>query len=80
MLDKGQMFSSLSNAWFPVALSRQFRPGQHEAVRRFGTQLLLFRTRSGRAAMTSRYFCHLGMSIKGAEGLNFNPSAPFYYD
>jgi len=63
MLNKGQMFSSLSNAWFPVALSRQLRPGQHRAVRLFDTQWLLFRTRSGRAAMTSRYCCHLGTDL-----------------
>ena len=63
MLNKGQMFSSLSNAWFPVALSRQLKPGQHRPVRLFDTRWLLFRTRSGRAAMTSRYCCHLGTDL-----------------
>ncbi len=63
MLAKGAMFSSLANAWYPVAISRQLKPGQHRAIRLFDTQWLLFRTRSGRAGVTSRYCCHLGTDL-----------------
>ncbi len=63
MLAKATMFSSLANAWYPVAISRQLRPGRHRSIRLFDTQWLLFRTHSGRVGVTSRYCCHLGTDL-----------------
>ncbi len=63
MQARGELFSSLNNAWYPVAKSSQLAAGRHLPVRLFDTQWLLFRASSGRIGMTSRYCCHLGTDL-----------------
>ncbi len=63
MQAKGTVFSSLTNAWYPVARSSLLAPGKHLPVTLYDTQWLLFRTRSGRVGLTSRYCCHLGTDL-----------------
>ena len=56
----------IPNGWFAVAWSHELEPGGVRRVRCFEEELVLFRTRSGRAAVLDAYCPHLGAHL--AEG------------
>jgi phenylpropionate dioxygenase-like ring-hydroxylating dioxygenase large terminal subunit len=56
----------LPNGWFAVAWSKDLAPGDVRRMRYFDEELVLFRTRSGRAALLDAYCAHLGAHL--AEG------------
>jgi nitrite reductase/ring-hydroxylating ferredoxin subunit len=51
------------SSWYPVARSRALRPGDVRAVKVAGTDMVLFRTRAGRACVLDRYCPHMGASL-----------------
>jgi phenylpropionate dioxygenase-like ring-hydroxylating dioxygenase large terminal subunit len=56
----------IPNGWFAVAWSRELVEGEVRRLRIFEEELVLFRTRSGRAAVLDAYCAHLGAHL--AEG------------
>ena len=54
----------IPNGWFAVAFSKDLVDGEVERVRAFGEDLVLFRTRSGRAAVLDAYCPHLGAHLE----------------
>ncbi len=53
----------IPNGWFAVAWSRDLVPGDVTRIRYFGEELVLFRTRSGRARVLDAYCSHLGAHL-----------------
>ena len=49
--------------WFGVAYSDEIQPGQALPARYFGRDLVIFRTESGRAAVTDAYCPHMGAHL-----------------
>ncbi len=56
----------IPNGWFALAWSRDLVPGDVKRVRAFGQELVVFRTRSGKAHALDAYCAHLGAHL--AEG------------
>jgi phenylpropionate dioxygenase-like ring-hydroxylating dioxygenase large terminal subunit len=54
------------NGWFAVAYSRDLVPGDVRTIRYFGEEMVLFRTRSGKARVLDPWCPHLGAHL--AEG------------
>ncbi|MEA3412913.1 MAG: Rieske 2Fe-2S domain-containing protein [Pseudomonadota bacterium] len=50
-------------SWYPVARSRDLKPGRHRIVNAFDSDWLLFRTRSGQVGLTGRHCCHMGADL-----------------
>jgi len=59
-------YPGIPNGWFAVAFSRDLGEGEVKRIRYFEEELVLFRTRSGQAAVLSAYCPHLGAHL--AEG------------
>jgi len=59
-------YPGIPNGWFAVAFSRDLGEGEVKRIRYFDEELVLFRTRTGRAAVLSAYCPHLGAHL--AEG------------
>ncbi|MGI9432237.1 MAG: Rieske 2Fe-2S domain-containing protein [Myxococcota bacterium] len=59
-------YPGIPNGWFAVAFSRDLGEGEVKRIRYFDEELVLFRTRSGKAAVLSAYCPHLGAHL--AEG------------
>ncbi len=53
----------LPNGWFAVGWSHELAEGQVEAIRCFGRDLVLFRSRSGEPALLDAYCPHLGAHL-----------------
>lgn len=49
--------------WFAVAYSEDLKPGQVMKRRLFGREMVLFRTKSGKAALVDAYCPHLGAHL-----------------
>jgi len=49
--------------WFCIASSGEVAPGELRTLRRFGQDLVLFRTAAGRAAVLDPYCAHLGAHL-----------------
>lgn len=56
----------IPNGWFAVAFSKDLVAGEVKRVRCFDEELVLFRTRAGRAVVLDAYCAHLGAHL--AEG------------
>lgn len=56
----------IPNGWYAVAWSKELAIGEVKRVKAFDEELVLFRTRSGRARVLSAYCSHLGAHL--AEG------------
>jgi phenylpropionate dioxygenase-like ring-hydroxylating dioxygenase large terminal subunit len=56
-------YPGIPNGWFAVAFSRDLGEGEVKRIRYFDEELVLFRTRSGRAAVLSAYCPHLGAHL-----------------
>ena len=59
----GMKHSEYPQSWYPVARTRDLRPGSHRIIKAFDTDWLLFRTREGQAGLTSRHCCHMGADL-----------------
>jgi nitrite reductase/ring-hydroxylating ferredoxin subunit len=53
----------LPDGWFAVAFSDDLAPGDVQAIRYFGQELVLFRTESGRAVVLDAHCPHLGAHL-----------------
>ena len=53
----------MPSGWFVVARARDLRPGSQTTIRRFGTELVLFRTATGRLALVEATCPHLGAHL-----------------
>ena len=63
----------IPNGWFAVAFSKELVDGEVKRVRYFGEELVLFRTRSGRAAVLDAYCPHLGAHLGVGAAVLFVP-------
>jgi nitrite reductase/ring-hydroxylating ferredoxin subunit len=53
----------IPNGWFAMAYSRDLVPGEVKPLHYFGEDLVLFRTREGRACVLDAYCAHLGAHL-----------------
>jgi nitrite reductase/ring-hydroxylating ferredoxin subunit len=65
-------FATLPRGWFSLGLASDIAPGQVRALHRFGRELALFRTETGRLALLDGHCPHLGAhlghgSVRGEE-------------
>lgn len=56
-------FSDIPTGWFAVAASHEIAPGTVKPIHNFGTDLVLYRTASGKAMVTDPYCPHLGAHL-----------------
>ena len=69
----------IPNGWFAVAFSKELVDGEVKRVRYFGEELVLFRTRSGRAAVLDAYCPHLGAHLaEGGRVVGESVRCPFH--
>ena len=69
----------IPNGWFAVAFSRELVDGEVKRVRYFDEELVLFRTRSGRAAVLDAYCPHLGAHLaEGGRVIGESMRCPFH--
>ncbi len=69
----------IPNGWFAVAWSRDLVPGEVKPIHYFGEDLVLFRTRSGRAVVLDAYCPHLGAHLgEGGRVIGEGIRCPFH--
>jgi phenylpropionate dioxygenase-like ring-hydroxylating dioxygenase large terminal subunit len=69
----------IPNGWFAVAWSRELVPGEVKRIRYFDEELVLFRTRSGRARVLDAYCPHLGAHLaEGGRVVGESVRCPFH--
>jgi phenylpropionate dioxygenase-like ring-hydroxylating dioxygenase large terminal subunit len=69
----------IPNGWFAVAFGRDLVPGEVKRIRYFDEDLVLFRTRSGRARVLDAYCAHLGAHLaEGGRVVGENLRCPFH--
>ncbi len=69
----------LPNGWFCVAWSKDLVAGEVRRVRYFGEELVLFRTRAGKAVALNAYCAHLGAHLgQGGRVLGERIRCPFH--
>jgi phenylpropionate dioxygenase-like ring-hydroxylating dioxygenase large terminal subunit len=69
----------IPNGWFAVAWSRDLVPGDVRRIRYFDEELVLFRTREGRAAALDAYCAHLGAHLaEGGRVIGDSIRCPFH--
>ncbi len=69
----------IPNGWYAVAFSRDIGPGEVKRIRYFEHELVLFRTRSGKARVLSAYCPHLGAHLgEGGRVMGETIRCPFH--
>jgi nitrite reductase/ring-hydroxylating ferredoxin subunit len=69
----------IPNGWFAVGFSKDLEVGGVERIRYFEEELVLFRTRSGKARVLSAYCPHLGAHLgEGGRVAGENVRCPFH--
>jgi nitrite reductase/ring-hydroxylating ferredoxin subunit len=69
----------IPNGWFAVAYSDDLHPGEVQRLLCFGRELVLFRTRSGKARVLSAYCPHLGAHLaEGGRVVGESVRCPFH--
>ncbi|MCB9665092.1 MAG: Rieske 2Fe-2S domain-containing protein [Alphaproteobacteria bacterium] len=69
----------MPSGWFVVARARDLRPGSQTTIRRFGTELVLFRTATGRLALVEATCPHLGAHLgHGGKVVGEHLECPFH--
>jgi nitrite reductase/ring-hydroxylating ferredoxin subunit len=69
----------LPNGWFAVAFSKELGEGDVKPVHYFGEELVLFRTRSGRARVVDAFCPHLGAHLgHGGRVMGETVRCPFH--
>ncbi|MBK7974537.1 MAG: Rieske 2Fe-2S domain-containing protein [Deltaproteobacteria bacterium] len=69
----------LPNGWFCVAWSKDLVPGEVKRVYYFGEELVVYRTRRGKAVVLNAYCAHLGAHLgQGGRVLGDNLRCPFH--
>jgi phenylpropionate dioxygenase-like ring-hydroxylating dioxygenase large terminal subunit len=69
----------IPNGWYAVAFSRDIGPGEVKRIRYFEHELVLFRTRSGKARVLSAYCPHLGAHLgEGGRVMGETVRCPFH--
>ena len=69
----------LPNGWFAVAWSSEVQPGTVKRIHYFGEDLVVFRTRSGEAAVLDAYCPHLGAHLaEGGRVMGETVRCPFH--
>lgn len=71
-------FPGIPVGWYTVATSREVKAGQVVPVKYFGEQLILYRTKSGRAHLTSAYCPHMGAHLARGKVAGENLQCPFH--
>ncbi|MCP4006579.1 MAG: Rieske (2Fe-2S) protein [bacterium] len=76
---EGHQTPGIPNGWFAVAWSRDLAIGEVKRVRYFDEELVLFRTRSGKARVLDAYCAHLGAHLgEGGRVVGDNVRCPFH--
>ena len=76
-LENGRL--PLPNGWFAVAFSHELREGEVRPLHYFGEDLVLFRTRSGRARVLDAFCPHLGAHLgHGGRVMGESVRCPFH--
>lgn len=65
-------------SWYPVGLSKALKPLQHQPIHVFDLDWILFRTASGKIAMTIRHCCHLGTDLVNGKVVNEAIECPMH--
>jgi nitrite reductase/ring-hydroxylating ferredoxin subunit len=69
----------IPNGWFAVAWSKDVVPGEVKRIRYFGQELVLFRTREGRAHVFDAHCAHLGAHLgEGGRVVGETLRCPFH--
>ena len=79
-MSKERFAPGIPNGWFAVAWSSDVTAGEVERIRYFDEELVLFRTRQGKARVLSAYCPHLGAHFGyGGEVEGGTIRCPFHY-
>jgi nitrite reductase/ring-hydroxylating ferredoxin subunit len=76
---KQDMNPGIPNGWFAVGFAKDLESGEVQRIRYFDEELVLFRTRSGKARVLSAYCSHLGAHLgEGGRVFGENIRCPFH--
>jgi len=69
---------SLPMSWYPVCKTNELKKGQVKLVELFERQWIVFRTRSDKVVVQSRYCCHMGVDLLCGKVIGENLLCPMH--